>query len=404
MTQATPPRVSARAFLASMVLTAMVLLTLVLLPQYAARNARLGVLRMQVEQAARLTASHVDGELHRRLLDGSADAATLAAAREPLMRMHRNWPEARYVYTMGILDGRAHFILDTAQDAAFAQERDLIASPYMEPFEQRLAYRDNWLQRLAAGRTYVTPDFQEDDFGIFLSGHAPVFDLEGKVSGFVGVDFGLDYFLAQEARFRRIEIASGLFAMLLSVLLGYLFARRQVEQQAELHHHYRSSIQDSLTGLRNRRGALQAIEEAWSAEPEASHAALLVDVDNFKRINDAHGHHVGDAVLQALARALEECARPGDVTARLGGDEFLLFARGSDHAGAEEIARALLAAVRGAEAPVTFTVSVGFGAAIAVPGGFDVLYRQADAALYRAKNGGRNRYAVIDGGLRDEPA
>lgn len=396
MTSASTLRVRPRTFFFATTVIAVLLLALVLSPQFAARDARLEVLRQQVGQSARLTASHIDGDLHGSLLDGSADAAALAQAREPLLRLHRGWPEARYVYTMGIHEGKARFILDTAQEQAFARERGLTASKYLEPYEQRLAYRDDWLQRLAAGQTYVTPDLQEDDFGIFLSGHAPIFDSAGRMSGFVGVDFDLEYFLAQESRFHRIEIASGLFALLLSGLLGYLFAWRHGEQQAELRHHYLSSMQDALTGLHNRRGALADIEAAWRADLHAPHAALLVDVDNFKSINDTHGHHTGDAVLKALASALRACARPGDITARLGGDEFLLFARDCDGAAAELLAQELLSAVRASAAPVPFTVSVGFGLATSLHGGFDALYHRADVALYAAKNEGRDRYAAFD--------
>lgn len=383
-----------RTLLIATALIAVTLLSLVLVPQFLAREARLQVLRMHVDQVARLAASHVDGDLHRGLLSGTADEAMLAEARVPLMRLHERWPEAVYVYTMGVIDGTARFILDTAQDASFAARRDLMASRYLEPWEQREEYRDDWLQQLSAGETYVTPGFQLDDYGMFLSGHAPIFDRAGNVAGFVGVDFGLDYYLSQEAHFRRIERTSGGVALLLSVLLGYLHARRQHAQQAEVRRHYRSSMQDPLTGLPNRRGAMAAINELWSTPEVHSHAALLVDVDHFKQINDTQGHKAGDDVLLALSAALRASVRPGDITARLGGDEFLIFARDCDRHGAEQIATRLLAAVHAVETPTRFTVSVGLGIATNLKGGFDLLYRHTDVALYRAKRSGRGRFAV----------
>jgi diguanylate cyclase (GGDEF)-like protein len=383
-----------RTLLLATALIAATLLSLVLVPQYLARDARLQVLRMHVDQVARLAASHVDGDLHRELLAGTADEAQLAAARVPLMRLHETLPEAVYVYTMGVIDGTARFILDTAQDHQFAAKRNLMASGYLEPYEQREEYRDDWLQRLSAGETYVTPGFQLDDYGTFLSGHAPFFDSNGVVAGFVGVDFDLDYYLSQEAHFRRIERTSGGVALLLSLLLGYLYARRQHAQQAEVRRHYHSSMQDPLTGLPNRRGAMSAINELWSTPDVHSHAALLVDVDHFKQINDTHGHKTGDDVLRALATALSGSVRPGDITARLGGDEFLIFARDCDRHGAEQIATRLLAAVRAVESPTRFTVSVGLGIATNLNGGFDLLYRQADVALYRAKRSGRDRFSA----------
>ncbi len=383
-----------RTFLAATTGAAVLLLALVLVPQVLARDARLQELRRHVDQVARLAASHIDGDLHRELLDGDADAATLKAAREPLLRLHATWPEAVYVYTMAARDGYAVFVLDTAQDAPFAATRGLKASAYLERYEQRAQYRDDWLLRLGAGETYVTPGFQTDDYGTFLSGHAPIFDDAGAVAGFVGVDFALGHYLAQQAHFRRIEVGSGLVALLLSVLLGLVYARRDFAQQAELRHHYRGAMQDSLTGLPNRRGALAAIDHRWFGNGEHTQAALLVDIDNFKAINDSHGHQAGDEVLRALATALSGSVRPGDITARLGGDEFLIFARNCDRAGAEHIAQRLIEAVRAVKRPVPFTVSVGCGISIGTQDGFDQLYRQADAALYRAKNAGRNRYAM----------
>jgi diguanylate cyclase (GGDEF)-like protein len=389
-------RFRVRVLLGAAICAAALLLTLVLAPQFAARQGRLEVLRRHVDEVARLAASHIDGDLHRALLDGHASEAQLEEARKPLMRLHETWPEAFYVYTMAIRDGRAYFVLDTAQDKDFATRRGLRASAYMEPYEQREQYRDNWLELLAAGQTYVTPGFQHDDYGYFLSGHAPVFDGTGRMSGFVGVDFGLDYYLSEEARFRRIEIASGTIALLLALLLAYAYARRDYAQKAELSRHYRRSVRDPLTGLPNRRGAMTAINDIWQHTDGGTHAVLLVDVDNFKDINDSHGHQAGDGVLQALAKALRGSVRPGDITARLGGDEFLIFARDCDKLGATQLAQRLLSAVRTVRRPVSFTVSVG--CALTRGGkGFDVLYKQADAALYKAKDGGRDGFVVHEG-------
>lgn len=384
-------------FLSSTAAIAAVLLVVVLVPQAISRQARLDVLRGHVGEAARLVASQVDGDLHRKLIEGSSvDETMRRRALAPLLRLHASWPEAVYVYTMGVRAGQTVFILDTAQDPDFARERGLRASSYLEPFVLREEYNGNWLNELAAGRTYVTENFQYDDYGYFLSGHAPVRDSSGKVAGFVGIDFDLDYYLGSERRFRQIEIASALGALVLALLLGYLYARLRHAQEAELQQHYESSMQDALTGLPNRRGALAAIATVWSRSAGSTHAALLVDIDNFKSINDTHGHAVGDEVIRALASTLRDCVRPGDIAARLGGDEFLLFARNCDPRGAELIAARLLAAVRAAgNAPVGFRVSAGISVVAAADGRFDELYRQADSALYRAKAGGRDRYAVF---------
>jgi diguanylate cyclase (GGDEF)-like protein len=379
---------------------AAVLLTVVFVPQLLSRDARLQVLRAHVSEVARLAASSVEGDLHRQLIEshlaGSPpDMARLDAARAPLLRLHRNWPEAIYVYTMGMRDGMPFFVLDTAQDPAFAALRKLKASEHGEIFRIRPEYSGNWLDELAAGRPYVNEFFQYDDYGYFLSGHAPIRDGSGRVAGFAGVDFHLDYYLGEEARFRRIEVASIAFAALLSLLLGIAYAHYRFTQQNQMQLHYESAMQDSLTGLLNRRGALSAIEAGWSDANIHSHAALLVDIDNFKVINDTHGHATGDEVVRTLAAALRGCLRPGDITARLGGDEFLVFAPDCDRAGAERIAQRLLEAVRQTVGPVRFRVSVGISVVTAAHGDFDRLYHQADTALYEAKSGGRDGYAVF---------
>jgi len=376
---------------------AAVLLTVVLVPQFLSREARLQVLRAHVGEMARLAASQVDGDLHRALIDGSrSDEAARRQALAPLLRLHAAWPEAFYLYTMGVRNGGAVFILDTAQDADFARRRGLRASQYLEPFRLRDEYAGNWLDELAAGHTYVNEGFQYDDYGYFLTGHAPIRDSAGKVAGFVGVDFDLSYYLRAEAQFRRIGAASIALTLLLSLMLGYMYARYRYAQQMELRLHYESAMQDSLTGLPNRRGALAAIQAGWSDASVHSHAALLVDIDDFKSINDTSGHATGDEVIRCVAQALHDCLRPGDIAARLGGDEFLIFARDCDQVVAEQIAGQLLAAVRGAtQAPVPFRVSIGISVVTAAQGSFDLLYRQADTALYRAKGAGRDGYEVF---------
>lgn len=386
-----------RTLLVGTLTIAAVLLAVVLVPQLSSRQARLDVLRDHVGEMARLAASQVDGDLHRALIDGTrTDDATRRQALAPLLRLHSAWPEAFYVYTMGVRGGVTYFILDTAQDADFAKRRGLRASQYMEPFHLRDEYHSDWLDVLAAGRTYVNEGFQYDDYGYFLSGHAPIRDSAGQIAGFAGVDFDLGYYMRDEARFRSIGAASIALTLLLSLLLGYMYARYRYSQQMEMRLHYESAMQDSLTGLPNRRGALAAIREGWSDASVHSHAALLVDIDNFKSINDTSGHAAGDEVIRSLASALHDCLRPGDIAARLGGDEFLIFAHDCDQAGAEQIAQQLLNVVRRtAAAPVRFRVSVGISVVTAAQGSFDLLYRQADTALYHAKGAGRDGYAVF---------
>jgi diguanylate cyclase (GGDEF)-like protein len=167
---------------------------------------------------------------------------------------------------------------------------------------------------------------------------------------------------------------------------------------------------DALTGLPNRTLILDRIEQTLTRarlnqEPVA---ALFVDLDNFKSINDSLGHGVGDELLCAVASRLEGVIRETDALGRLGGDEFVVIADGlSLAAGPELIAERLLEAF---EQPFTLTgaqdtqifVKASIGIATDGRRSAEELLRDADIAMYRAKWGGRSRYLVYESGMQDE--
>jgi len=170
-------------------------------------------------------------------------------------------------------------------------------------------------------------------------------------------------------------------------------------QQARLHH---KVVTDPLTGLLNRHALEPALENAV-AQARADGTpmtALTLDLDHFKRVNDAYGHAVGDDVLCAFGRLLREGSRAGDSVFRLGGEEFLVLLRGTGSDDAARLADKLRRVV--ADAPLLvghpLTTSVGF-AVLGAREGRDSWLARADAALYRAKAGGRNR--VVGGNRAD---
>lgn len=158
---------------------------------------------------------------------------------------------------------------------------------------------------------------------------------------------------------------------------------------------------DSLTGLANRNLFLDRIERTLArAHRNGRRAALMiVDVDQFKAINDHYGHEAGDTVLQAVASRLSECVREADTVARVGGDEFFVILDDiNERADAERVAEKLLAV---AALPIPFitltihaTVSIGIACFPEHGGDAAELMRRADDALYRAKNRGRDRFAT----------
>jgi hypothetical protein len=119
----------------------------------------------------------------------------------PQLRLHSADPDIFYLYTMVDRGGVAHFILDTASSPDLRTKHQLRASAYDETFVPR--EDDDWLEQLASGKTYVNEDFEEDDYGTFLTALAPIYDSEGRYSGFAGVDFDTEYYLTREARRHR---------------------------------------------------------------------------------------------------------------------------------------------------------------------------------------------------------
>jgi diguanylate cyclase (GGDEF)-like protein len=162
---------------------------------------------------------------------------------------------------------------------------------------------------------------------------------------------------------------------------------------------------DPLTGLPNKRSLESALKRdlARADRDKTWLSLLVVDVDHFKKVNDQHGHAVGDQVLQGVAKALTRHLRAGDLAGRYGGEEFLLILPGSNMIGAriaaERIRKALeLMVVQTDQGPLSVTASFG-GASICGPGCAavrDALFNQADSALYEAKRTGRNRVVVAD--------
>ncbi|HEX7479434.1 MAG TPA: GGDEF domain-containing protein [Polyangiales bacterium] len=171
-----------------------------------------------------------------------------------------------------------------------------------------------------------------------------------------------------------------------------------VEQEAARSTH-ELTVRDPLTRVFNR-GHLEerlASETAYAARHNTALAMLLIDVDDFKQVNDSHGHAAGDAALRVLARALTAMVRKEDVLARYGGEEFAIVARGIDRAGAIAFAERVRSGVHEVSVPterkpLRVTVSVGVAHTNGGEGcEGDRLLRAADRALYTAKRAGRNR-------------
>lgn len=194
--------------------------------------------------------------------------------------------------------------------------------------------------------------------------------------------------------FRAVEIGMLLDATLLALALAYQFRvgqeqRLRAEQLAQL---------DPLTGLNNRRAFYDLTASLWSNAVRHEHAlsVMLLDIDHFKQINDAHGHAQGDRVLKALADALRQSVRQGDILARWGGEEFVVLLPETNLNDATALGERLRAAVADLRIPcgtgiTQLAVSVGVAEREARHPTLDALIASADECLYQAKQQGRNR-------------
>jgi diguanylate cyclase (GGDEF)-like protein len=166
---------------------------------------------------------------------------------------------------------------------------------------------------------------------------------------------------------------------------------------------------DPLTGLPNRTLILDRVEQmlARSARSKTPVAALFVDLDNFKAINDTLGHSTGDELLRAVTARLDGVVRDADALGRLGGDEFVVISEElSLSVGPELIAERLLDALKhpfhlGADKQTRVTVTASIGIAAGDRISAEELLRDADIAMYRAKRDGKNRYAVFETDMQD---
>jgi diguanylate cyclase (GGDEF)-like protein len=167
--------------------------------------------------------------------------------------------------------------------------------------------------------------------------------------------------------------------------------------QEQLHH---QAYHDPLTGLANRALFRKEVRGALERSVDRGIAVVFIDLDDFKTVNDSLGHAAGDALLREMTNRLRTCLRDGDTVARLGGDEFaILLEDVEDDEHCIEIARRLLEALavpfQIGENEVTTGASIGIAVGHAGPATPEDLMRNADLALYDAKNAGKNRYAVF---------
>jgi diguanylate cyclase (GGDEF)-like protein len=235
---------------------------------------------------------------------------------------------------------------------------------------------------------------------VLLSDHAKddsvVAAFEAGVDDFVAKPFSPKVIVARLRAGQRVvrleEEASQDARNLRRFATEYAVANRRLRQAA---------LTDSLTGLPNRRYAMERLEQDWAASTRNQRplSVMMIDIDRFKSVNDTYGHDAGDAVLRQVSAALRKAARTEDVICRIGGEEFLAISPDTGLQAGVKVADRFRAAVEGlaftsAATRYAVTISIGVGERLATQAKFDELLKAADEALYRAKRSGGNRVAA----------
>ena len=303
-----------------------------------------------------------------------------------------------YIYALKLIDGKYHFIFDTDE------ESDTLFDEYaISPVHERAFLGEEF-----AGIMNVI-----DEFGNFNTGAVPVWK-NGKVIGIISTDIEDKYIKeSNKAANRNITVLmlTLSFAMCVMIVVVLLLSRNVQKMQDKL---FRMANYDILTGLPNRQYLITYLTEIMeeTIKKQTSFALLLIDLDNFKRVNDNAGHDAGDELLQHIAKYLEsvhgnsKSFRPPagalNVSARIGGDEFVQIIPGISTVDEARMAAKKLIDNFSSQAINRYVEKYQVGLSIGVAlfpyhtENFNVLIKYADTAMYYAKRSGKNTYCVYN--------
>ena len=231
------------------------------------------------------------------------------------------------------------------------------------------------------------------------------------VAALLALQYDLFWFIsALSEPQRKISLAEAMFLTILLALCIFAFVIRRLREQRygvarrvvtknQTRELRALALQDSLTGLPNRRAMLSGLTAATASSPSdvRRHAFFLIDLNDFKQVNDLHGHALGDRVLQVVAERFRTAARPSDLLARLGGDEFAVLSYDVDRDTAHAIGLRFIATLA-SDIRVgghSHQIGASIGAALIPDDGTtaEEIIHNADLAMYRAK--GQDRPSLV---------
>jgi diguanylate cyclase (GGDEF)-like protein len=227
------------------------------------------------------------------------------------------------------------------------------------------------------------------------------FDRDGDTLAVTDVDSRNGTYVEGQRIHDRRRLKSGE-----EITMGNVVLRFSIDDASEIKANrqlYEAAVRDRLTGMHNRGyfdDRLHA-EFAFAKRHSTQLAALLIDLDHFKQVNDTHGHQTGDVVLKQAGERIMQAVRTEDVSARYGGEEFVVLARGIDVNGAQVLGQRLRTRIQLAEtltpSGTVLRVTASIGIAVLAKDGYRTaaeLIAAADEALYNAKRNGRNQVVL----------
>lgn len=309
------------------------------------------------------------------------------------------------LYTLRKLeDGSNVFILgpETDYDGDGYISGDLESRvPIGEYYAEQIPELEEAFRGYQTFQTEVT----EDQWGQTISAFVPIFDEDGRQIGLLGLDYDGMLFVKNVA-LSRLGMIGIVFVVLLTLYAVYVagvyyvverqFRRHQEELRYQAYH-------DSLTGLPNRELFRERLIQAIARLPDSSHstAVLYLDMDRFKNVNDSLGHSVGDQLLKQLAKRIASCLKEDDLLVRPGGDEYIILINKVHNL--EEVLRKGEAILSSFDQPVfvdeyELYMTASIGVSIYPTGGTDAdtLIRNADTAMYFAKERGRRLHMYTE--------
>ncbi|MDD3325261.1 MAG: GGDEF domain-containing protein [Sulfurospirillaceae bacterium] len=351
-------------------------------------------------------AQSVDGDLHAniRTKDGEISKEYLKTI-APLTHFHNANPKIVSIYTVIEIDKKPYYILNTLNDPSLKIKKEIEPTSILEEVIIEEKNQDKWIDVVKSGNIYVTPDFETDNYGTFLSGHAPIYNSNGQFEAILGIDYDAKGYEDGIKHYTKIFLLSLSISILLSLVASIVIYFLLKQLKISYTEVQKLSHFDRLTGLFNRFVFIDFFNNELEKSKRLKHSLFLVilDIDDFKGINDEFGHLVGDEAIKFTANNLKNILRKTDIIARFGGDEFLICITDKDSTFIEDVVTRILNDIstntikiekNDTQKEININLSIGY-TAYKDGDDFKSMLQRADQALYISKEAGKNTATML---------